>query len=85
MQTAAEHAEFVHEKDAGDAGDAGNTDLAVSDSGIIWSELFLQGTVTKQSLDKEQGAEVLIVRLLKSRERNQAQGIWVGHGEMSQR
>lgn len=38
MQTAAEHAELVHQKDAGnagDAGDAGNADLVDSDSGII--------------------------------------------------
>lgn len=41
--------------------------------------------MTKQSLDKEQGAKVSIVRLLKRQGRNQAQGTWVGHGEMSQR
>lgn len=38
MQTAAEHAELVHQNDvgdAGDAGDAGNADLVNSDSGII--------------------------------------------------
>lgn len=35
MQTAAEYAELVHQKDVGNAGDAGNADLVNSDSGII--------------------------------------------------
>lgn len=41
--------------------------------------------MTKQSLDKEQGTEVSIVKLLKRQGRNQVQGTWVGHGEMSQK